>query len=134
MALPRDTVGWSAVCDSCFHVLSSFEFILTRMKWLVALPMSFDCKTSVLFLFLTVPRFGLQCVTVVLPDHTHLLFQQVNKQRFRDYVYAREKVTMGKTPHYLNRDVIGFYCFTNKTLKGSVKINQSLKLLVFQYN
>ena len=30
---------------------------------------------SVLWLFLTVPRVGLQCVIVVLPDHTHLLFE-----------------------------------------------------------
>ena len=29
---------------------------------------------SVLWLFLTVPWVGLQCVIVVFPDHTHLLF------------------------------------------------------------
>ena len=29
---------------------------------------------SVLWLFLMVPWVGLQCVIVVFPDHTHLLF------------------------------------------------------------
>ena len=29
---------------------------------------------NVLWLFLTVPWVGLQCVIVVFPDHTHLLF------------------------------------------------------------
>ena len=29
---------------------------------------------SVLWLFLTVPWVGMQCVIVVFPDHTHLLF------------------------------------------------------------
>ena len=28
-----------------------------------------------LWLFLTVPWAGLQCMTVVFPDHTHLLFK-----------------------------------------------------------
>ena len=32
------------------------------------------CDRSVLWLFLTVPCFGLQCVIVVFPSHTHLLF------------------------------------------------------------
>ena len=31
---------------------------------------------NVLWLFLTVPWAGLQCVSVVFPDHTHLLFGQ----------------------------------------------------------
>ena len=30
--------------------------------------------THVIWLFLTVPWVGLQCATVVFPDHTHLLF------------------------------------------------------------
>ena len=29
---------------------------------------------NVLWLFLTVPKVGLQCVFVVFPDHTHLFF------------------------------------------------------------
>ena len=32
-------------------------------------------KAFVLWLFLTVPWVGLQCVIVVFPDHTHLLYQ-----------------------------------------------------------
>ena len=36
----------------------------------------FNCLVivSVVWLFLTVPRVGLQCVIVVFPDHTHLFF------------------------------------------------------------
>ena len=30
---------------------------------------------NVLWLFLTVPWVGLQCVIEVLPDHTHLLYE-----------------------------------------------------------
>ena len=39
--------------------------------------LSFRCfvTVKVLWLYLTVPRVGLQFVTVVFPDHTHLLFQ-----------------------------------------------------------
>ena len=33
------------------------------------------CYYNVLWLFLTVPRAGLQCVIVVFLDHTHLLFK-----------------------------------------------------------
>ena len=32
------------------------------------------CLLIVMWLFLTVPKVGLQCVIVVFPDHTHLLF------------------------------------------------------------
>ena len=32
------------------------------------------CYCNVMWLFLTVPWVGLQCVIVVFPDHTHLLF------------------------------------------------------------
>ena len=32
------------------------------------------CYCYVMWLFLTVPWVGLQCVIVVFPDHTHLLF------------------------------------------------------------
>ena len=54
---------------------SSFTIILTRKRELVALLyVSFRCLVNVLWLFLTVPRVGLQCMIVVFPDHTHLLF------------------------------------------------------------
>ena len=44
---------------------------------------TFIVTKNVLWLFLTVPWVGLQCVIVVFPDHTHLLFfmQAFNKQR-----------------------------------------------------
>ena len=41
---------------------------------LIVLLMSCDCSCYVISVFLAVPWFGLQCVIVVFPDHTHLLF------------------------------------------------------------
>ena len=58
-------------------VLSSFAIILTRQRELVALLLlSFRCRLTkyVLWIFLTVPSVGLQCVVVVLPNHTDLIF------------------------------------------------------------
>ena len=55
---------------------SSFAIILKRKRKLVALLLlSYICIVSVnvLWLFLTVPWVGLQCVIVVFPDHTHFL-------------------------------------------------------------
>ena len=52
--------------------------ILKRKRKLVALLLlSYRCIVSinVLWLFLTVPWVGLQCVIVVFPDHAHLLFE-----------------------------------------------------------
>ena len=52
-------------------------FILKRKRKLVALLLlSYRCivTVNVLWLFLMVPLVGLQCVMVVFPDHTHLLF------------------------------------------------------------
>ena len=61
------------------YVLSSFAIILKRKRELVALLLLFyGCLVStvnVLWLFLKVLWVGLQCVIVVFPDHTHLLFQ-----------------------------------------------------------
>ena len=57
---------------------SSFAIILKRKRKLVALLLlSYRCFAiiNVLWLFLTVPWAGLQCVIVVLPDHTHILFK-----------------------------------------------------------
>ena len=59
----------------CVHF--SFAIILKRKRKLVALLLlSNRCFVSikVLRLFLMVPWVGLQCVIVVFPDHTHLLF------------------------------------------------------------
>ena len=40
--------------------------------------LSYKCivTVKVMWLFLTVPWVGLQCVIVVFPDHTHLLFKR----------------------------------------------------------
>ena len=58
------------------YVLSSFTFILTRKRELVALlllPLGCLVTVNVFRLFLTVPRVGLQFVIVVFLDHIHLL-------------------------------------------------------------
>ena len=55
----------------------NFAIILKRKRKFVALLLlSSRCivTLNVLWLFLTVPWVGLQCVIVVFPDHTHLLF------------------------------------------------------------
>ena len=56
-------------------VHSSFAIILKRKRKLVALLLlSYRfIVINVLWLFLAVLWVGLQCVTVVFPDHTHLL-------------------------------------------------------------
>ena len=56
---------------------SCFAIILKRKRKLVALLLlSHRCiaTINVLWLFLMVPWVGLQCVIVVFPDYTHLLF------------------------------------------------------------
>ena len=56
----------------CVH--SSFSIILKRKRKLVILLLlSYRCifTINVLWLLLTVPWVGLQCVIVVFPDHTH---------------------------------------------------------------
>ena len=58
-------------------VLSSFAIILKKKRELVALPLlSYGRLVTVyvLWLLLTVPWVGLQCVIVVFSDHTHSLF------------------------------------------------------------
>ena len=56
---------------------SSFTIILMGKRELVALfYLSLWClvTVNVVWLFLAVPWVDLQCVIVVFPDHTHLLF------------------------------------------------------------
>ena len=63
-------------CYALLCAYSSFAIILKRKRKLVALLLlSYSCivTINVLWLFLMVPRVGLQCVIVVFPDHTHLL-------------------------------------------------------------
>ena len=69
----------SLFCCALLCAHSSFAIILKRKKKLaVLLLLSYRCIFTiiVLWLFLTVPGVGLQCVIVVFPDHTHLLFDR----------------------------------------------------------
>ena len=62
-----------------FCVHSSFAIILKRKRKLIALlVLYYRCivTVNVLWLFLTVPWVGPQCVIVVFPDHTYLLFNE----------------------------------------------------------
>ena len=65
-------------CYALLCVHSSFAIILKRKRKLVALLLAYRCivTISALWLFLAVPWVGLQCVIVVFPDHTHLLFYE----------------------------------------------------------
>ena len=63
------------LCFNCVH--SSFSNILMRKRKLVGLLLLYyRCivTLNVMWLFLAVPRVGLQYVIVVFPDFTHLLF------------------------------------------------------------
>ena len=65
------------LCLSLFlyTLLCVLSIILKWKRGLVALLLlSYGCliPVNVLWLFLTVPRVGLQCVNVVFPDHTLL--------------------------------------------------------------
>ena len=68
------------MCLFCYALLcvhSSFAVILKRKGKLIALLLlSYRCIVTiyVMWLFLVMPWVGLQCVIVVFPDHTHLLF------------------------------------------------------------
>ena len=54
---------------------SSFAIIFMGKRELAALlSLSYWCPMNNVWLFLTVPWVCLQCVSVVFPDHTHLLF------------------------------------------------------------
>ena len=69
------------ICLSLFRYAllfahSSFAIILTRKRELITLLLlSFRClvTVNVPWLFLTVPRVGMQCVIVVFPDHVYIL-------------------------------------------------------------
>ena len=61
-------------CITLCH--SSFAIILKRKRKLVALLLlSYRCIVNVMWLCLTVPLVGLQCVIVVFPNRTHLLLE-----------------------------------------------------------
>ena len=67
----------SMFCYALLCVHSSFAIILRRKRKLLALLLLFyrcSVTINVLWLFLMVPWVGLQYVTVVFSDQTHLLF------------------------------------------------------------
>ena len=79
-------------CYALFCVHSNFAIILKRKRKLVALlSLSYMCivTITVLWLFLTVPWIGLQCVILVIPDHTYmyLLFESFFYVNLKDYIY-----------------------------------------------
>ena len=64
-------------CYALLYVHSSFAITLKRKRKLAALLLlSYRClvTVNVLWLFLTMQWVGLQCVIVVIPDHTQLLY------------------------------------------------------------
>ena len=66
----------------CLSLHSSFAIKTMWKRELVdLLLLSYGCLVAVngLWLLLTVPWFGLHCVIVVLPDHTHLVFLSSRK-------------------------------------------------------
>ena len=67
----------SMFCCTLLYVHSSIAIILIGKRELVAL-----LNLSSWCLFLAVPWGCLQCVVVVFPDHTHLLFLQYKKKAF----------------------------------------------------
>ena len=76
----------------CIH--SSFAIILKRKRKLVALQLlSYRCivTVNVLWLFLTVPWDGLQCVIVGFPDQTHLL---LNEQVLKEFLLSVKAATL----------------------------------------
>ena len=65
----------------CVH--SSFATVFKRKRKLTALLLlSYRCIFTIrcLWLLLMVPWVGLQCVIVVFPDHTHLLFGTITSK------------------------------------------------------
>ena len=81
-------VGVMCLSLFCYALLcghSSFAIIFKRKKKLVALLLlSYSCIVTInaLWLFLTVPAVGLQCVIVVFPDHTHIFIQLIQVGKF----------------------------------------------------
>ena len=79
-------------CCAVIYVLSSFATVLMGKRELAALLcLSAWCRVTVivLWLFITVPWVGLQCVIVVFPDHTH--------------VFAMQDITFKKDNMYFRR-------------------------------
>ena len=84
----------SLFCYALLCVHSSFAIILKRKRKPVALlELSYRCivTINIPWLFLTVPWVGLQCVIVVFPDHTYLLFFKRNASVNHFFSYCKQK-------------------------------------------
>ena len=85
----------SLFCYALLCVHFSFAIILKRKRKLVSLvvlPYRCIVTINVLWLFLAVPWVGLQCVIVVFPDHTHLLFLTIGPARAIGRMLLRSKL------------------------------------------
>ena len=74
-------------------------FLVLQKRGLVALLLlSFGCLVvvNILWLFLTVLWVGLQCVIVVFPDHTHLLFVVNYKRKYVHEVLVNRLVKLAQ--------------------------------------
>ena len=95
-------------CYALFCVHSSFAIILKRKRKLVVLLFFYFqiiVTLNVLWLFFTLPWVGLQCVIVVFPDHTHLLFLVSLSQFIRvNYKYAYRPEPIGSL-YLILRDI-----------------------------
>ena len=83
------------------YVHYSFAIMLKKKrKLIVLLLLSYRClvTVNVLWLFLTVSWIGLQCVIVVFPDHTDLLFYRLLKIRI--YYSTVTKQELGSNKSY----------------------------------
>ena len=75
----------SMFCCTFLYVHFSIAIILMGKRELIALlNLSSWCLVMVERLFLTVPQGCLQFVIVVFPDHTHLLFLKVIRDKITD--------------------------------------------------
>ena len=78
----------SMLCCTLLCVHSSTAIILMGKRELIALlNLSSWCLVTVERLFLAVPRGCLRFVIVVFPDHTHLLFLQLNVYIHEEWYY-----------------------------------------------
>ena len=70
---------WAKLYDhwkKSFKRANFYKTCVLFLEQIVLLKLSYRCivTINVLWLFLTVPWVGLQCVILVFPDHIHLCF------------------------------------------------------------
>ena len=63
----------SSIVSFCFVMHYFVSILVLRKRKLVALLLLCIVTINVIWLYLTVPLVGLQCVIVVFPAHTHLI-------------------------------------------------------------